>query len=379
VARRRGLGPALAGLAFAFALGGLAFALWPRSGPHLEVSGLRVGSKGDEIVVRCRDCADGTQATLNSSRAEFKNGEAIVKTDAPLTVGEHRMTLAIAAPDGSDASSVEIIVPVAFRARAILTHLADDAPSASVEVSAPPGSQVTVAGTAVKPNAQGVALHPVDLTNETTGEEPTSKSFSQKVDVSVTPPGAASRHSTVELRSGVTPLVMNAPGPRVVLRGGDLLVSGRTAPNALVRVGKARGKADAQGKFVLTVRAPEAGTLRLAATGEGLATRTVALTVARTADTAPAPIGFDALRAAVGQRVAVRGHVVDARAQADGSSLLLEVKEGCSAPPCLVGALYPARLVAGMPVRSQELLLVGDVAQGSDGSPRIRTESFAVR
>ncbi len=376
--RRRGRGVAIAGVVGALVLGGLALALWPRSSPHIEVLGLRVGAQGDEIVVRCADCSDGTRATLSASRSEFKNGEAIVKMDAPLTVGEHRLTLDITDPDGTNASSVDIVVPVAFRARAVLTHLGDEVPSASVEVNAPPGSQITVDGQALKPDAQGLALHPINLDKETSGEEGASKSFAKTVDVAVTPPGGAARHSAVELRAGVTPLAMNAPGPRVVLRGGDLIVSGRTAPNAIVRAGKARTKADASGRFVLTVRAPEPGPLRLAASGDGLATRTWSIALARTPDAAPAPGGFDQLKASLGKRVALQGQVVDARSQADGSSLLLEVKQGCSAAPCLVGALYPARLVAGMPTRGQELLLVGDVAQGSDGSPRLRVESFAV-
>ncbi len=358
-------------------LGGVAAALWSPSAPQVEVSSLRVGALGDEIVLKCSQCSDGVRATLGASRAEFKNGEAIIKTDAPLTVGEHRLSLGITPEKGGATSSVELVVPVAFRARALLASIGDDVPSAGVEVSAPSGSKVTVDSNAVELDAHGVARYRVPLDAETTGEEASSKSFSQKLTVTVTPPGGTARHSTVELGAAVTPLVLGGPGPRVVLRGGDLIVSGRTAPNATVRVGAARAKADAEGRFIVTLRAPDAGAHRVIATGEGLATRAVTVDVTRTAATHPEPLGFDELLAAkVGSRVALVGQVVDARSQPDGSSLLLEVKQGCSKPPCLVGALYPARLVAGMPKRDQQLLAVGDASPPVDGAPRLRLETF---
>lgn len=373
---RSGKGLVLVGALAALALGVAAFALWPRSAPKLEVKGLRVGATGDEIVVRCAECADGTRASLGSSAAQFKAGEAVVKTDGPLTVGDHRLSLAITAADGSS-STVQIAVPVAFRARAVLDHLGDDTPSASVEVSAPKGSKVTVAGTQVTLNDQGKAEYALDITKQTTGEDASAVSLAQTLEVSVTPPDGAERRSTVELRAGVTPLVIQAPGPRVVLGGGDLLVSGRTAPGATVRLGDARGKADKDGRFVLPVRAPKPGTFTLHSTGERLATRSLTIEVAGAPSASPALAGYDALRSSLGKRVAVQGKVVDARAQPEGSSLLLEVREGCQSTPCLVGALYPARLVAGMPARDRQLTVVGDVTTGADGNPRIRVETFS--
>ncbi len=374
--RSNGVGLIIAAVVGALALGGIAFAFWPSGAPKLEVKGLRVGATGDEIVVHCADCKDGTRASLGASSSEFKNGEAVVKTESPLTVGEHRLELSIAPADGRT-STVAIAVPVAFRARAVLDHLTDDTPSASVEVSAPKGSKVTVDGQPVTLNDQGIASYAIDLKSKAAGESETAVSLSQAIPVTVTPPDGAERQSTVELRAGIAPLVLHSPGPRVVLGGGDLLLSGRTAPGVDVRIGSSNAKAGKDGRFVLTLRSPKAGTYAVLASGEALATRSVPLEVALVPSTTPELIGYDALRNSTGKRVAVRGRVVDARAQAEGSSFLLEVKTGCQTAPCLVGALYPARLVAGMPARDRELTVVGDVVKNPDGTPRVRVETFS--
>jgi len=345
---------AMIGAAGLFAAALVVWLFYHGHGPiEARASALPDGS--EKLELTCVACEDGSVARLDAASAPFRATHATLALSRPLKVGENPMTITLVNPRGKQ-SFVDVSVPVAFRVRGDTSGLDAATPELRVLVSALPGSVVTVDNKPLPLNAAGEGSYAIDVSALVTGFDPNVKSLERRVPYAVTPPTGTTQEGTVTLQTGITPLVLDAPGPSVVLDGSNFVLAGRTAKAGALTVGDRPITVDPTGRFaqMMNVSAPGETTIMLRATSKESAPRLFPLRVRRVDSLAHeaervrarATSSYSAIAEQTenkrGWTVALDGSVVDARTENYSTVVVMDVQSGCVRAPCLARVSYGA-------------------------------------
>jgi len=378
--------PTLAAVAIVVAGGLFAAAavvwLFYRGHGAIEAQASALPDGKEQLELTCSACEDGTVSRLDAGSATFAGHRATLPLSRPLQVGENPMTITLVSPRGKQ-SFVDISVPIAFRVRGDRSGLEAPTPELRVLVSAISGSSVTVDGKPVVLNAQGEGRYAIDVSAEVTGLDPTVKPLERKVPYVVTPPTGPAQRGIVTLQARVTPLVIEAPGPTVVLEASNFVLSGRTAKGGGLSVSDRPITVDPAGRFaqMMNVSAPGETTIIIRATSKDSAPRLFPLRVKRVDSLAKeaervrerATSNYAAIadqaEAKRGWAVALDGAAVDARTENYNTVIVMEVQSGCGHAPCLARITYGAPFSVN---QGDKLSAYGEVAGLVEG-PRSGT------
>jgi hypothetical protein len=345
---------AMIGAAGLFAAAAVVWLFYHGHGP-IEAHATALADGSEKLELSCAACEDGSVARLDAASATFSKAHASLALSRPLKVGENPMTITLTSAHGKQ-SFVDISVPVAYRVRGDTGGLDAAAPELRVLVSALPGSAVTVDNKPLALNADGEGIYVIDVSALVTGFEPTVKSLERRVPYAVTPPRGPTQEGNVTLQTGITPLVIDAPGPAVVLEGSNFVLAGRTAKAGALAVGDRPITVDGAGRFaqMMNVSAPGETTIMLRATSKDSAPRLFPLRVRRVDSLAHeaervraratnnyAAIA-DQTETKRGWAVALDGSVVDARTENYSTVVVMDVQSGCAHAPCLARITYGA-------------------------------------
>ncbi|MEO6600612.1 MAG: hypothetical protein ABIQ16_12100 [Polyangiaceae bacterium] len=373
--------PALAAVAIVGAAGLFAAAavvwLFYRGHGSIEAQAVALADGKEQLELNCAACDDGTLSRLDGANATFAAHRATLPLSRPLKVGENPMTITLVSPRGKQ-SFVDISVPIAFRVRGDTSGLEAPTPELRVLVSAITGSSVTVDGKPVTLNAEGEGRYAIDVSTEVTGLDSNVKSIERKVPYVVTPPNAAAQSGTVTLQAGITPLVIEAPGPAVLLEGSNFVLSGRTAKSGILTVSDRPITVDPTGRFaqMMNVSAPGETTIIVRATSKDTAPRLFPLRVKRVDSLAKeaervrqrATSNYAAIADQAenkrGWAVALDGSAVEARTENYNTVIVMEVQGGCAKAPCLARVSYGAPFNVS---RGDKFSAYGEVAGVVDG------------
>jgi hypothetical protein len=305
------------------------------------------GEGRERLELVCRGCEDGVKAKLGAVSATFQGGRATLLLDRKLPVGPNRVAIDLERAAGRT-DTVELSFPVEYRVRADLTGLDQSPPRLSVRVQALSGTAVVVDGKPVVLAADGSGSAEIPVTKELTGSDPSVRSLERRIGYVITPPGGAPASGEVSVRIGITPLLVQAPGPSIIIDTPTFVLSGRTAKAASVTVEGRPISVDSAGGFaqIMSVSAPGETNVVVRASAPEHAPRLVPIRVRRVDNLAAeaaalrgsATSSFAALEKPDDKRglsVALDGSVIEARTESFVSILLLDVKSGCSTPPCL--------------------------------------------
>jgi hypothetical protein len=229
--------------------------------------------------------------------------------------------------------------------------------------------------------------------SELTGPEASVKTLERTVPYKVTSASGSVQTGKVEIRLGVTPLIVDAPGASIIVGSKEVVIAGRTAPGAVLKVGNETVALDPEGRFV-SKRALQPGENKLLvrSTLKDLAPRLFQVSVRRSDNLereaalqrAMAQASYaDVVRAgdaATGRSVALEGQLQDLRHDGYSSVLLIDVKKGCKKPPCLAKVIYG---VETQLEKGRDLKAFGKVLRFVDGPrtgqriPEVRADLVA--
>ncbi|WP_437955369.1 hypothetical protein WME76_28070 [Sorangium sp. So ce119] len=326
------------------ALGAVLFALlWPSAPP--VTARARADAGGREVIeLRCETCPDGTAVSIGEGRATIAGRVAHIPLASPLSVGENRMKVAIDRPGSGRDETVGVSIHVAYRIRPDLGTLQGERPSIQVVVEASKGTQVVLDGKEVALTS-GRAIVAIDVTEAVTGPSDETKTLSRQVPYTVTPPDGPREQGMVSVAVGIAPLVIEAPGPSVVIDKESFVLAGRTARGAQLFAGAHPIAVRPDGTFahVMNVSSVGATQFEVRAKMQGMAPRIAKIAVRRVdrIDTAAkefaarSPLGYAALAAGgadlIGKPIALSGEVLETRRQGYSTLLLLSVSpaSGC--------------------------------------------------
>jgi hypothetical protein len=309
--------------------------------------------KGKELLeLSCRECPDGTRVWIDSAPVAFRGGKATLGLQAQLQVGENPIVLVLERP-GRSREELALALPIEYRVRGSTERLAEETPQVSVLASVLPGTKLEVDGKTVAADANAPVRLDYDVSADLTGPEATVKTLERSVPYKATSASGAVQAGEVEVRIGVTPLIVDAPGASIVVSSKELVIAGRTAPGALLRISGQAVNLDAEGRFVSKqALAPGDNAFVVRAALQDHAPRLVRVNarrsddlnrdaaLARSAAQASYAQVLGAPEASVGRALYLEGQLFDARHDGYSSVLLLDVKSGCKQTPCLVKVIY---------------------------------------
>jgi hypothetical protein len=314
--------------------------------PSLDESG------NEFLDLSCSECPDGTTVGIDSSPVPFKAGKARLKLSAPLKVGENPIVLVLERP-GRSREEIALALPIEFRVRGSTDELAQDSPKLSVLASVLPPTKLEVDGKEVKGQPSEIVRFDYDVSAELTGPEPSVKSLERTVPYKAESATGGTQNGQVQLRIGITPLIVDAPGASIVVGQKDVVIAGRTAPGSALKINAQSVQLDPEGRFVSKQSlAPGDNSFTVRSTLKDHAPRLVKVAVRRSDDlereaarlrAAAASSYAELMRApdaSVGRSVWLDGQLFDARRDGYTSVLLVDVKSGCKKAPCLAKLLY---------------------------------------
>lgn len=346
------------GMLAAGAIGGT-FALLSPKPVTVVVEEFAIDEEGnDQLKLKCDECPEGSELILGEAKAPVSNHHAVLTPRKPLALGRNELEFVLHA-DGKLRDAKKVILPIAFRVLTKWTGLHENPPHAEISVAAPEGSNVLIGGE-VAPLTAEKAIRRVDFARETSGESAKVTRVESVYDVIVTVDGKA-RETKAELKNGVTPLTLTSPGTVHQLGGKPVAISGRSASHATIKIGDVQIKADDKGLFSHLLESPEPGKILVIASSDNFLSRRVEIELSKNA-----PEPTDAVtkfsEVAPGVSVNLKVNVIESRTAGGTTQALVEVENGCDAPPCLLRAVYgePKKLPPNKAVR-----LSGTVAPGS--------------
>ena len=311
--------------------------------------------KGNEVLdLSCSECPNGTKVWIDSAPVTFQGGKAALKLKVPLEVGENPIVLVLERP-GRSREEIALSLPIEYRVRSSTDELAQDAPKLSVLASVLPGTKLEIDGKPVTPDAKGGARFDYEVTTDLTGPEASVKVLERNVPYKATSESGATQSGQVEIRIGITPLIVDAPGTSIVVSEKELVIAGRTAAGATLKIGSQAVNLDPEGRFVskqplvsgdnsFTVRstlkdhAPRLIQVRARRSDDLKRDAALARSMAQTSF----PEVMRDQDAAIGRSLALAGQLFDARHDGYSSVLLIDVKNGCKKGPCLAKVIYGA-------------------------------------
>jgi hypothetical protein len=306
----------------------------------------------EALALTCAGCSDGSKVRLSGREATFLGTHTSLALAEPLRVGDNRVTVDLERRPGRS-EQVELNVPVDFRVRADTASLTQAPPRVTVRVEAALQSAVVVDGKPLPLTAgqagSATGAAELDVSRQVTGMSPVLTTLEREISYVVTPPNGTPTSGQVKVRVGVTPLVVQAPGTSIVIETATFVLAGHTAKDASVSVEGRPITVDGSGAFaqMMSVSALGETTITVRADAKDQAPRLVPVKVRRVQSLAAeaaairtrAATAYAAIEKASdaerGLSVALDGTVVESRAEAFTTVLLLDVKNGCTNPPCL--------------------------------------------
>lgn len=335
----------------------------------------------ETLSLACAGCTDESKVRLSGREASFHGTRASLALAESLRVGDNRVTVELERRPGRS-EQVELHVPVDFRVRADTASLTQVPPRVTVRVEAVAHSAVVVDGKplVLAPAAAGTetGAAELDVSRQVTGMSPTFATLEREVPYVVTPPNGTPTSGQVKVRVGVTPLVVQAPGSSIVIETATFVLAGHTAKDASVSVESRPITVDGAGAFAQMMSVSSLGetTIIVRADAKDQAPRLVPVKVRRVqslaAEAAAARTRAATAYAAIekasdaqrGLAVALDGSVVESRADSFTTVLLIDVKSGCTAPPCLARVTSGEKLVLK---EGSNVSVFGAVAGSVDG------------
>jgi hypothetical protein len=346
-----GAAVAIVGAAALMTAAGVALFLYRERGAVEATLGTNADGH-DQLSIVCKGCADGAAVSVGSAHAIFHGGHADVPLDQKLAVGSNTVAAELERRPGH-ADKVALSVPVDFRIRADTSGLSQAPPHVSVRVEAVPHAAVVVDGKtlalAPAPGGTEMGSADIDVASALSGASSVVGMLERKIPYVVTPPSGAPAHGDVSVRIGVTPLVIQAPGPSIAIETSTFVLAGHTAKDATVTVEGRPITVDGSGAFaqMMSVSALGETNITVRADAKDQAPRLVPVRVRRVQSLATeasvvrasATTSYSAIErdpdSQRGLAVALDGSVVEARVDAFTTVLLMDVKSGCSHAPCL--------------------------------------------
>jgi hypothetical protein len=306
----------------------------------------------DLLSLVCHGCADGSTVSAGSAHATFRGGRADLALEQKLAVGANTVPVALERRPGH-AERVELSVPVDFRVRADTSGLVQAPPRVIVRVETVPHAAVVIDGKplalAASPGGSETGSAEIDVARTLTGASSVVGMLERKIQYVVTPPSGNPVQGDVSVRLGVTPLVVQAPGPSIVIEASTFVLAGHTAKDATVTVEGRPITVDGAGAFAQMMSVSSLGetNINVRADAKDQAPRLVPVRVRRVqslaAEAGVARANATTSYAAIardpdsqrGLAVALDGNVVEARVDAFTTVIVLDVKSGCASAPCL--------------------------------------------
>ncbi|HYJ10531.1 MAG TPA: hypothetical protein VEX18_16025, partial [Polyangiaceae bacterium] len=349
--------------------------------------------KGREVLeLSCAECLDGTKTWIDSSPVSFRNGKAALPLSTPLKVGENPLVIVLERP-GRSREEIALSIPIEFRVRGSTDELAQESPKISVVASTLQGTKLEVDGKPVSPEPSGAMRFDYDVVGALTGPEPTVKTLERSVPYKATSASGNVQDGRVEIRIGITPLIVDAPGTSIVVGSPEVVLAGRTAPGAVLKIGTDSVSLDPEGRFV-SKKALQPGDNKFVvrSTLKDHAPRLVEVSVRRsdnldrdatqaraTAQTTYADV-LKTGEGAIGRSVALEGELFDLRHDGYSSVLLVDVRKGCRKGPCLAKVIYGVQTQLE---KGRDIKAFGKVVRFVDGPrtgqriPEIRADLVA--
>jgi hypothetical protein len=330
----------------------------------------------EQLELSCTECPDGTKTWIDAAPVTFAAGKATLSLQTPLKVGENPILLVLERP-GRSREEIALSIPIEFRVRGSTDELAQEVPQVAILASALAGTKLEVDGKPVTPDASGTARIAYDVSAELTGPEASVKTLQKAVPYKATSTTGSAQTGQVEIRIGVTPLVVDAPGASIVVGNKDIVIAGRTAPGAALKIAGQDVPLDPEGRFVsrLPLNVGD-NAFVVRSTLKDHAPRLVKVSVKRSQDLereaalarAMAQSSYaDVIQngdAAAGRSVALAGQLYDLRHDGYSSVLLVDVKDGCKKGPCLAKVIYG---VETQLAKGRDLKAFGKVVRFVDG------------
>jgi hypothetical protein len=331
----------------------------------------------EQLELSCNECPDGTKTWIDTAPATFQGGKATLRLQAPLKVGENPIVLVLERP-GRSREEIALSLPIEFRVRSSTEGLAQDPPKVSVLASVLSGTKLEVDGKPVRPEPNEVVRFDYEVTSDVTGPEASVTTLERLVPYKATSADGAHQDGQVQIRIGVTPLIVDAPGPSIVVGEKEIVIAGRTAPGAVLKIGAQVVTLDPEGRFVSKQPLTSGdNSFTVRATLKDLAPRLVKVSVRRSdnlereatlASAATQTSYLEVMRggeAAIGRNVALEGQLFDVRHDGYTSVLLVDVKGGCKKPPCLSKVLYGVTIALE---KGRRIKAFGKVVRFVDGA-----------
>jgi hypothetical protein len=365
------------GLALLLAAG--AFALLWRGSKPISVAISADASGKDRIDLVCPECPDGTQVSLNESRAEIADRKAYLTLAEPLPLGESRVSFGLQRPGEKRPEVVELTLPpVEYRIRPDTSTLGGDQPRLTLKISALPGSKVEIARQLVALDAQGNGEIAVDLSGQLIGPASEVTTFEQAIAYSIAPPSGKVYEGELAFKIGVTPLVLEAPGVDTITDLERFMLAGRTTKGAELWVAGTTISVDAAGRFAQLMSIDSVGETRvtLRATEPGLAPRFASFRLQRVESLEnefairrrkAVPLARVSANVAdhMGSTVIVSGRVEEARLDGHRALIILQSDGDCGGRSCLVRLVYGGLKKVS---RGENITAIGRL-QGTVGAP----------
>ena len=343
----------------------------------------------EQLELSCSECPDGTKTWIDTAPSTFRGGKAALHLQAALRVGENPIVLVLERP-GRSREEIALSLPIEFRVRSSTDELAQDSPKVSVLASVLSGTKLEVDGKLVAPDPNAVVRFDYDVTNDVSGPEASVTTLERIVHYQATSTGGAKQNGQVQIRIGVTPLIVDAPGASIVVGDKEVVIAGRTAPGAVLKVGAQEIPLDPEGRFV-SKQSLAAGdnSFTVRSTLKDLAPRLVKVNVRRSdnlereaalARATTQTSYVEVMRsgdAAIGRSLAIEGQLFDVRHDGYTSVLLVDVKGGCKKAPCLSKVLYGVTtpLAKGRSVKAfGKVVRFVDGARSGERIPEMRAD-----
>jgi hypothetical protein len=344
----------LLGSGLVLLLAALAFALLWKGKKPLSVA-ISVDESGkDRIDILCEECPDGTVVSLPEANATIETRKAYLTLAQALPLGENPVTFGLQYPGEAEPRVVELTLPpVEYRIRPNTSTLTGDEPRLTLQISATPGSKVTIGGQPVALDASGQGEIAVDLGAQLIGPASDVVTFEQSIAYSIAPPSGKVYAGELATKIGVTPLLLEAPGLDTITNLERFMLAGRTAKAAELWVAGTALAVDGQGRFAQLMSIDSVGETRVTvrATSPGLAPRFVSFRLQRVNSleqeaavrrrtARPLVDVVGSIPDHVGSTVIVSGRIEEVRVDGHRTMVVLQSEGVCAGRTCLTRLVY---------------------------------------
>ncbi len=350
------LGRAVLAVTSLLGLGLLTFTwVWKPSPP--VVGHINPHTRPPTLELQCDSCPDGSFVHLDGQRGEFIARRATVPLVEPPKVGPNSFNLDVYRSGLGRDEQVELSVDVAYRAVWDLSGLAVHPPHLTIVIEAAPGVLIRVNNNDVAMSG-GRGKHWMALSEAPVGPSRSVEWLDESAEIAASFGQKSGPSNPFSIRLPVVPLAIDTPSPSFHTDAKTVVVSGRTAPGALVAANGQYATADEAGYFELTV-ASHVGLngVELNSSLGGHVPRTTSVTFSHVDNLTKVALAyqtgavrrFDHLTQRVGEsnspvRVALAGRVQEWKTSHNVTVALLDVSSGCPNRTCLVRVEHPAAI-----------------------------------